>query len=136
MKTFKKIVTALAAVALVACTATTAKVSSATIGDAIDANGTITNAVSVFTVDTPEIFLQANLENAPAETAIRGEWWYLTGNVKIVELPLQTDATGNQNTLNLSLSKPSAGWPAGDYEVRLYVEDRETADKVAPFSVK
>lgn len=78
-------------------------------------------SVSVFSTDTAEIFVTAKLKNVDPDTDIHIEWWYKTSNYQIDEA---TVASGNNVRFNLA--KPiNNGWPAGDYELRVFLNEEE-----------
>ncbi len=90
------------------------------------------NKASTFGSDTPEIFVTFTLSNLPIGTAVKSDWIYLDEDILITDARIKT-TEDNQNAY-FSLSRPNNGWPVGDYEVKLYVED--AYKKSAKFSVK
>lgn len=90
----------------------------------------------VFPVDSPEIFCSVKLSNAPANTQVKAVWVYIQGENKdlknhtINEYSLTADGT---RYISLSLTRPTKGWPVGDYVVKLSVDGKEKL--TAPFKV-
>lgn len=60
------------------------------------------------------------------------EWWYTSNNELITTYQHTVFQKGEQ--VNVSLSVPDAGWPTGNYEVRIYADDKHQA--TLKFSVK
>jgi len=80
-------------------------------------------AQQVFKPDAPKIVLHAQLLDAPKGTTVAADWIAeKTGgappNYKIDSAELTT--TG-EDELEFSLSKPTTGWPLGDYRVDLTI---------------
>lgn len=81
-----------------------------------------------FGKDTAAIYCNTKLENVPSGSKVRGVWiceksaTVSEPNYKIAEKTL--DIGPLINTAKFSLSKPTAGWPIGDYRVELYVGDK------------
>jgi pSer/pThr/pTyr-binding forkhead associated (FHA) protein len=115
----------------------TAKLSEATMTTAVDADMRPLNATDVFTVNTPEIHCSVKLSNAPDDTEIKSEWVYLHGeredlrNYMIDSTIVITEGT---RYLDFSLSNPENGWPIGEYELILSIDEKEAMR--VPFSVK
>lgn len=91
-----------------------------------------------FTPATPKIFVFYNLEKVPNGDKLRSVWICeksegILANTKIDEATVEVGLI--DNTGSFSLSKPTKGWPVGDYKVELYWNDKlaETMPfKVAP----
>lgn len=78
---------------------------------------------STFTADTPKIYVYFDIQGARGGEKIRGVWTCVKSsaappNYKIDEATL--DVQPPENSGNFSLSKPTKGWPKGDYKVDLY----------------
>lgn len=93
-------------------------------------------ARATFKPDTPKIFLRSKLVDMPSGTRLKADWVA----VKVVGAPpnytidtteLKTGAM--TNVANFNFSKPTAGWPVGDYRVDLFIDDKP-ATRV-PFKV-
>ncbi|MCM3715115.1 hypothetical protein [Halalkalibacter oceani] len=77
-----------------------------------------------FTVDSPIVHLTGILNNAPDGTVMKAVWVYLE-----TEPPTEIDFYELESvhvTANFSfhVSRPDNGWPPGDYEVHLYIDDK------------
>jgi hypothetical protein len=89
-----------------------------------DNDGTDTK---VFAIDTPKIFLHADLEDAVDDTKVSSTWIAektdkAPPNYKIDSVELT--ASENMDVVTFSLSKPNAGWPVGDYRVDLFINGK------------
>ncbi len=114
------------------CSVSTANLSEETMASAInpETKAPVTPATS-FTSDAADIYATAKLSTAPADTAIRATLHYLEGGDRQV---LETDITADGTRyVAFTFSAPAVGWPAGQYEVRLFVNGKET--KRLPFNV-
>lgn len=83
-----------------------------------------------FTPTTGEIFLLCDTKAVKKGDSLKAEWYLISStdgklsNLKITEkaLPVEKDIPpGLVFTSNMSLSKPTNGWPAGTYRVDLYL---------------
>lgn len=79
-----------------------------------------------FVKDTPMIHVSAGLANMPNGSKIKGVWIgektdKAPPETKIDEATVEVAPT--VNVAHFSLSKPTAGWPLGDYRVELYFND-------------
>lgn len=119
---------------LTACGGPDSSIASTMIGDVIDESGRITSATSLFQPDTEEIFVTAIIADLDSEIKIRGEWWFMPEDFKISVFPLTSD--GTENILHFSLTKPDEGWPQGDYEMRIFLDDRTESDSIIPFEIR
>ena len=84
-----------------------------------------TATANSFTVTTPEIFVTFSTQNLEVGTDIEGSWVYTTKDMHIASASLTTTLDG-QNAY-FSLSKPTAGWPIGDYEVQFKIAGEQVA---------
>jgi len=115
---------------------TTASLSDATMCLGVDSEAKPLNPTDEFGVNTPEIFCSVKLSNAPDDTEISSEWIYVKGEVEGVEdyvidtVPLTAEGT---QYLRFSLSRPTDGWPVGEYELNLYVDGKKKV--TVPFTV-
>jgi hypothetical protein len=114
-----------------------ATLTQATLALDVDAERKPINATTQFAPDTAEIHCSVLLSNATAGTEVLSEWYYVSGelqgvsNVLIDSVPI-TVAAGTQY-LSFSLSIPDTGWPVGEYELLLYLDDTNVIS--LPFSV-
>jgi uncharacterized protein (DUF2126 family) len=96
-----------------------------------------TEAQQVFAADTPKIVLHVELKNAAAGAKVEGAWIAVKTegapeNYKIDAATVTLDDAQDEATF--ALSKPTAGWPVGSYQVNLTYEG--AVEKTVPFSVK
>jgi len=85
---------------------------------------------NTFTTDASEIFCSVKLSNAPSGTEISSEWIYVKGETgEVVNYLIDTwnTVTGGSGYLSFSITRPDAGWPAGDYKVVLYLDGNEAS---------
>lgn len=84
-------------------------------------------AKKVFAPNTAKIFLAARLADVKSGSKLRGVW--IAEKTKVAPPNYQIDSTemtggGLMNLVTFSLSKPTAGWPAGDYRVELSINGK------------
>ncbi len=84
-----------------------------------------------FTVNTPEIFVTFSTQDLEIGTDILASWIYTTNDTQITSASLTT--TLDTQNAYFSLSKPTAGWPIGDYEVQFKIDNEQVA--VTAFTV-
>ena len=82
---------------------------------------------ATFKPDVPKVFAAAKLEGIPAGKPLRCDWIA----VKVEGAPenykidsWQGKSASGQKDLTCSFSKPTAGWPVGDYRVDLFVDGK------------
>ena len=117
---------------------TTASLSDPSMAKAVDPNTmeSITKS-TVFSASDPVIYCSVKLSNAPSDTEVKSQWIYVKGevadlnNFQIDETPIKTDGT---RYIAFSLPKPEAGWPKGDYMVKLFVDGKEQLQ--VPFKIQ
>jgi hypothetical protein len=110
-----------------------AKVEKALMTTALDENGAPVDSVQSYPADTETLYASAELRNAPDNTRIRIVWTYETAGDKIGETTVDS---GDITDRYLSGTLTNDGlFPAGDYKVDFYVDDREEPDATAEFSV-
>lgn len=78
---------------------------------------------TVFTPNTPNIYILFTLVNAPKTTSVKCVWFAtktqgVQPNYKIDEITMEMGGTLDQGTC--SISRPDKGWPTGDYRVEIY----------------
>lgn len=88
---------------------------------------------SVFPATTPKIFLKAKLVDMPTGTKLTSDWIAVKtkvapANYKLDSVVLTVGALTNR--ADFSFTKPTAGWPLGDYRVDLFI-DGKAATSVA-----
>jgi hypothetical protein len=131
------LVGALVALALVACSASTAHIGSLKVGKDKDV---ATETATFGAHDT--IYAVASADNLP--NAVTMKWQLVAVNVKgqqpnaaIPSLDMSKDLTTQDNSATYTLTPPPAGWPAGDYKIVVTMMDNGTQrdQKSATFSV-
>ena len=103
-----------------------------TLGNAIGASKKVTQAADSFgKKDT----IYAAVDTTGAGTAkLRAKWTYRKGNQEsIVKEESQTITPTGPASSEFHISKPD-GWPTGDYQVEIFVEDKSVGTKA--FTVK
>ena len=76
--------------------------------------------VDEFSPDTEVIYATCEVSNAPPETEIKTEWYYLDDNERFNTLSHTVD--GGSGPLSFSYEPEDGLWPVGDYEVRFYLD--------------
>lgn len=115
------------------CSVTTARLTETAMASMVDPE--TMQAVSKtdrFRPDTPVIYATALLKNAPEDTLITAKWYYVTEDIDIASVDIESTETNQY--VSFSLSRPDNGFPVGDYEVALYI-DGELSETLK-FSVK
>ena len=84
-------------------------------------------AKKVFGPNTPQVFLAARLADVPAGSKLKSVW--IAEKTQVAPPNYEIDKTeltggGAINRVTFSLSRPNAGWPAGDYRVDLFVNNK------------
>jgi len=109
----------LLAIGLSACSFSVSTANLSNIKTGLKVKGSeVVKEVTVFSPDAPEIFVSASLNNAPDGTKLTFTWRYLEGKGQDIDSVTLVTENG-QNIAKSSLSKPTQGWPTGDYEVVL-----------------
>ena len=92
---------------------------------------------SIFQPETPEIFCSVALINATKDAEVKAEWYYLQRDAEEITERMITDyalkAKGSVY-LVFSLTKPTNGFPVGDYKCKLYLDGKEKVE--VPFQVE
>jgi hypothetical protein len=111
-------------------TGTAVKVTDVTLGRAIGGDKAITDATDNFR-PTDTIYASVATEGTAASTALRARWTYEDGQV--VDESTRTIAPNNRERTEFHIAKPN-GWPAGKYQVEVFVDGRSVETK--KFEVK
>ena len=118
------------------CSFTTANLSDVKIASEIDSDLKPVTPADRFAADAPMIYVTGTLNNAPEGTKIKIEWVYVETEphtlIDVIELETQEITSDFES----HLSKPDNGWPVGQYEVRLYIDDNEEPAEIAAFVVE
>jgi hypothetical protein len=117
--------------ALAACT--TAEVADAIMITGFDAKGEPLPEVFSYKPDAPEFICLAAVLRAPPETKITFVWTYKTQDIEIdrAEVPVS-----GSKAVHSTLTRGEKPWPAGDYVVRVFIDDQKNSANAAPFIVK
>jgi predicted nucleic acid-binding Zn ribbon protein len=89
------------------------------------------NITSQFTPTTQMFYVSAKLDNAPENTNVKFEWYFM-GAKQLIDTAVVT--TGGTRFISSNLSKSNNAWPVGEYEVRIYVNGSPV--KIVPFIVQ
>lgn len=83
------------------------------------------------------ICISCELENDPGNTLVTFIWKYNNnGEIMIIdEVTLNSSNIGPQVNFQSSLSKPYNGWPTGNYEVEIIIEDNMQETVIREFRV-
>lgn len=113
------------------CSATTANVSNAVMTTGVDDNSKPIDNVTEFPVNT-DVYVAAELHNAPDDTNIKFIW-YLDGQ----ELDSVTITNGTVSDAPLwGILPADLVSKAGNYAVKIYIDDRSDPDTTTEFTVK
>jgi outer membrane usher protein FimD/PapC len=115
---------AVVALALSACSFSTANIQGATLGTGYD-SGTILEPTTVFAQEDQQIQLAVNVANAPDDTQVKAVWSIVdvAGHEPTVlyESPLTLNSGENIAHFSLTNDQP---WPAGKYKVEIYLNGK------------
>lgn len=130
MKHTKRVLCLLAAM-IFALSAASCSFTTANVKDAVvtDVNG---NQVDSYTTGDKVFYAQAAIANAPEKTMITVVWSYVTENQVIDQTEYYTKESSEVVPATL---ETASAFPAGDYKVEFFVEDRKEADATVPFEV-
>ena len=123
------------AVTMIGCSfsVSTAKIEDAIMTDSIDAEGRPGMPVTSYSADTAVFYTSAKLHSAPDHTQIRIVWTYLTDNQLIDEIKIDSETMSDRYIYsNLT---PSSPFPAGDYQVQYFIDERKEPDATVKFEV-
>lgn len=95
------------------------------------------NATDKFGSDTPVIHAVAQIKGGIPSTKITGKWISVDAisipNYEINSADLVLNKTGTVNA-HFELSKPTKGWPTGNYKVDIYIDGEKAGS--AAFSIR
>lgn len=109
------------------------KVTSILLNDKADAEGVVQKNQNQFSPDTAKIYGTAKITGAEKGQKITVDLLYGPENIKPLTITKDVPGTGNI-TFTFDFSKPTKGWPTGDYKVVVTTSDGAT--KQVPFQVK
>ncbi len=86
---------------------------------------------STFNPTTAKIFLHGKLVDVPNGSKVKADWIAVKTkvappNYKIDSVELKVGLLINQ--VDFNMSKPTAGWPEGDYKVALFIDDKPAGE--------
>ncbi|MFA6002203.1 MAG: hypothetical protein WC828_08885 [Thermoleophilia bacterium] len=127
-------------ITLQACSVSTAGISDVKICSDADSKGICSSDNSTFKTTTAEIFLSANLNNAPSGTKVTSSWRYIKGELgndpQDIDSVTAEAKEGGSQPYTSSMTSPTAGWPKGDYEVTLTLSSDNSTPVVKKFSIQ
>lgn len=129
----------LAAMTLTACEVSTAKLTDVKICDNASSDGACSQDMTTFAPNTQEIFLSAQLENAPSDTRVTATWRYLrgeAGEAQVIDEVSVTTEEGGTMPYYSSMPVSSGEWPEGDYEIVLDLGTDNSEPIQKQFTVK
>lgn len=109
------------------------KFTSLLLSDKADAGGVVAKHLDKFTPNTPEIYGTAKITGLGKGQTVTADLLYGPQNLKALTITKDIKGSGNI-TFTFAFSKPTKGWPPGDYRVVISTSDGAT--KEVPFQVK
>ena len=106
------------------------KVTDVALGRAIGGDKAITDPTDTFR-PTDTIYASVATDGSSASTTLRARWTY--GDGQVVDESTRAIAPTNRERTEFHISKPD-GWPAGKYQVELFLDGRSVETK--KFEVK
>lgn len=76
---------------------------------------------SVFSPESPMVYVTAKIKNAPDGTIVKAMFYYSDNELEIIKAELEIENTSDN--FYFSLSKPDAGFPKGTYRIDLFIDD-------------
>lgn len=118
---------------LTGCEEKIATIDEITMTNEVDSDGKNLDSVQSYNDRKDEFIIVTLISNAPKDTKIEFKWFYKEKNEFIDSATVFTDGT---RYVYSTLSKPNNGWPAGEYEVKVYLNSKDTPDKTINFNVR
>ncbi len=81
---------------------------------------------NTFSTTTPEIFITFSIRDYPIGTDIQADWYYLDGVTSIDDGYIDSsliEVEFEDQVAYISLTRPTNGWPVGEYEVDFFAGD-------------
>ncbi len=100
------------------------RVENLAVGLGLDKEQRIQNPTNILKPDVPQVFLSVELRNVTQEVGVEVQWVYL-GTNEVVKGPTQKMAADGR--LGFSLTRPTNGWPAGQYRALVLLNGQEAA---------
>jgi hypothetical protein len=103
-----------------------------TLGKAVDSGKKVSQSIDSF---APKDTIYASIDTTGSGTAtLKAKWTYRKGGQEtVVKEDMQTITPTGPATSEFNISKPD-GWPTGDYQVEIMVDDKSVSSKT--FTVK
>ena len=84
-------------------------------------------AKSTFAPTTAKIFLRSKVADVPSGSRLKSDWiaektQVAPPNYKIDSYEMKSGPL--MNSVTFSMSKPTAGWPVGDYRVDIFIDNK------------
>ncbi len=76
---------------------------------------------STFAPDSPEINVWYSWAHAPSGTELKAVWFGPPNYIKITDFTVTIEDMSGRG--HFKITKPTAGWPIGDYKVDIYADD-------------
>jgi hypothetical protein len=102
------------------------------ISDVVNSQGVAEVNKTNFTKDTAEVFVSVGIAGAAAGLVATAELVYLPTGDKVGPVTNQL-SSGGDITSNFSFTKPTNGWPVGNYNINVSLSNGQK--KTAPFIV-
>ncbi len=99
----------------------TASLSDTAVAEQVDNDYRPVEVVEEFSTTTEVIYATCEVSNVPSDTEIKTEWYYLNENEQFTTI--SDDVEGGSGSLSFSYEPDQGWWPAGDYEVRFFLND-------------
>ena len=83
---------------------------------------------STFRPDAPKVFVSAKQEGIAAGRKLRCDWIAVKTDAAPPNYRIDSwegRSSGDSGSLTCSFSKPTSGWPVGDYRVDLFVDGKD-----------
>lgn len=109
------------------------KINSILLSNKADANGVVDKHLDKFTPTTAEIYGTAKMTGATKGQKVTADLLYGPENFKALTITKDIPGSGDV-TFTFAFSKPTKGWPVGNYKVVISTSDG--AKKEVPFQVK
>lgn len=104
----------------------TANISNITMAKEIDNQNRPVETASEFNSTAPRIYITMKLSNAPQDTQVKSEWYYVENNAEIDSYSLTTDGTRN---ISFKLTRFENEFPAGNYRVDILLDGEKVNSK-------
>ncbi len=129
----------IASMPLIGCgsSSSEASLNKVTLASSVDKDNKPVDATSLFSSDDPAIYCSVEFSSIPDDSQLKADWVYLRGeldgvtNQTIDSVNMSAEGSGYIAT---DLSRPDNGFPAGNYEVILYLNGEEETRE--PFQVQ